>query len=321
MTKEQKQQENKKPMIRSTSHHDKIFKRFFSIPAFARELILLMFSKKELSCFDLSGLRVEKDSWINKIADLVLSLPFKDHPDKRFAIFIILEHKSKYDPLMWIQLFFYQAGLYDHTRKQGWPLMPIVPAVFYHGREPWKRPTGFQEGIWGNILKKFCNIAPFVINYQIKLLSTHDLRLKRAVKDKNLKSRAILNLMGKIWELKDSPEELKKAVALFGELSGEREDFVLYVLDYLESMKVVTVEGWRELEKELVLEGTFKKGGFMDIREEIRQKGRMEGRMEGRTERDREVISNMLKKSADMAFISEVTGLSIEEIKKLKNGS
>ncbi len=327
MTKESQQnteQNNDKRLIKATNHHDKIFKRFFSIPAFAKELVCLMFSKMELIKFDLSRLRVEKDSWINKMADLVLSLPFKDHPDKRFMLFILLEHKSQYDPLMWIQLFFYQAGLYDHTRKQGWPFMPIVPAVFYHGREPWKGPTDFQEGLWGNILKKFGNLTHFMINYNIKLLSTHDPEVRRAMEDKSLKSRAVLNLMGKIWDLRDSPEELKKTVALFGELSGEREDFILHVLDYLESMKVVTVKSWQELEKELVLEGTFKKGGFMDIREEIRQKGRLEGRQEGMQQgmqqKQQQVVLNMLKKQLDFSLISAVTGLPVEEIKKLKNG-
>ena len=317
---QQKQQENKKQLIRSTNHHDKIFKRFFSIPVFAKELILLMFSKKELSCFDLTKLRVEKDTWANKLADLVYSLPLNGHPDKRFVIFIILEHKSKYDPLIWSQLLLYQAGLHDHISKTGWP-MPIILGVFYHGKEPWKWPLSFQEGLWGNILKKLGILAQFMIDYKIKLLSTHDLRLKRAMKDKSLKSRAILNLMSKIWELKDSPEDLKKAVALFGELSGEREDVILYVLDYLESMKVVTAEGWREMEKELVLEGTFKKGGFMDIREEIRQKGRMEGRQEGRREGRQEVALNFLSAGLDLETVSKCTGLSEEEIKKLKNGS
>ena len=160
-----------------------------------------------------------------------------------------------------------------------------------------------------------------MVNYKIKLLSTHDELLQQAMGDKSFKSRAILNLMGKIWELEDSPEELKKAVALFGELSGENEDFILYVLDYLESMKVVTNKSWRDLEKELVLEGTFKKGGFMDIREEIKERGRLEGRQEGWQKGQQEIVSNMLKKSADIAFISEMTGLSVDAIKKLKNGS
>ena len=47
------------------------------------------------------------------------------------------------------------------------------------------------------------------------------------------------------------------------------------------------------------------------------QKGMEKGMEKGR----RSVALNMLKKQADMAFISEVTGLSVEEIKKLKNGS
>ena len=98
-------------------------------------------------------------------------------------------------------------------------------------------------------------------------------------------------------------------------------------------MKVVTAKSWRDLEKELVLEGTFKKGGFMDIREEIKEKGRLEGWQKGQQEGwqkgqqegwqkgQQEIVSNMLKKSADIAFISEMTGLSVDAIKKLKNGS
>ena len=55
--------------------------------------------------------------------------------------------------------------------------------------------------------------------------------------------------------------------------------------------------------------------------EKGRVEGRQEGRQEGRTEGMQAVALKMLKKSADVAFISEVTSLSEEEIKKLKNGS
>ena len=309
------EQSNK--FIRSTDHHDKLFKRFFSIPAFAKELLLLMFSPAELKGLDLSQIKVEKDSWINKMADLVLSLPFKNHPDKRFTLFIILEHKSTYDPLLWTQLFFYQASLYEHTRKKGLPLMPIMPGVFYHGKEPWQGPLNFQKGVWGSILKAFGNMAQFVIDYKIKLLSTHDLKLKRAMSNKSFKSHAVLNLMAKVWDLKASPEGLKEVVSLFGELADEREDFILYVLEYLESMKLVTADSWRSLEKQLTLEGTFKKGGFMDIREEIKERARMEGMQQER----QQVVLNMLKEEVDMNFICKVTGLSQQEINKLKNGS
>ena len=70
---------------------------------------------------------------------------------------------------------------------------------------------------------------------------------------------------------------------------------------------------WKEAEELMIEEGILIKGGVMDIREFIKEQGRWEGRQQ--------LILNMLKKKVDIAFISEVTGLSEKEIKKLKNGS
>ena len=54
----------------------------------------------------------------------------------------------------------------------------------------------------------------------------------------------------------------------------------------------------------------------------IKEKGRWEGMQEGiqagRQEERQAVIANMLEKKTDIAFISEVTGLSEDEIKKMK---
>ena len=51
------------------------------------------------------------------------------------------------------------------------------------------------------------------------------------------------------------------------------------------------------------------------------QKGHEEGMQKGMKKGMQQVALNTLKKQADMAFISEVTGLSAVEIKKLKSGS
>ena len=50
------------------------------------------------------------------------------------------------------------------------------------------------------------------------------------------------------------------------------------------------------------------------------QKGRQEGLQKGRQEGQQAVILNMLKEKLDLSVISKVTGLSEEEINKLKNG-
>ncbi|MDE0517943.1 MAG: hypothetical protein OXH36_00085 [Bdellovibrionales bacterium] len=64
---------------------------------------------------------------------------------------------------------------------------------------------------------------------------------------------------------------------------------------------------------------------MQDVREIIKEKGRWEGEREGikkgRQEERQQVVLNMLKKKLNISVISEVTGLSEKEIKKLKNGA
>ncbi len=83
----------------------------------------------------------------------------------------------------------------------------------------------------------------------------------------------------------------------------------------------LSFELWDKLEKEAIEKALLKKGGYMDIKEEIRLEGRWEGRQEGRQEGREEVIRNMLREKVDLAVIAKVTGLPVREIKKLKNGS
>ena len=59
--------------------------------------------------------------------------------------------------------------------------------------------------------------------------------------------------------------------------------------------------------------------GFRDVEQEIRMEGVQQGMQQGWQERNYEVVSNMLKKNTDVDFISEVTGMPVKEIKKLKN--
>ena len=54
---------------------------------------------------------------------------------------------------------------------------------------------------------------------------------------------------------------------------------------------------------------------------EIREQGRIEGRTEGRQENQRSTALAMLQRTAlDEATIAELTGLSVEEVRALRNG-
>ena len=62
----------------------------------------------------------------------------------------------------------------------------------------------------------------------------------------------------------------------------------------------------------------------MDIKEHIKEEGRQEGIRQGMQQgmqaKGREIVLNMLKEKADLAFISKVTGLSVKKLKQFKNG-
>ena len=84
-----------------------------------------------------------------------------------------------------------------------------------------------------------------------------------------------------------------------------------WVRDQVTDIKYAIQKGMKEGMKEGMEKG-MEKG---------RQEGHAEGMEKGMEKGMRSVALNMLKKQADMAFISEVTGLSVEEINKLKNSS
>ena len=63
--------------------HDTFFKLFFSNTKLAKELLKLIFSKKELIAYNLNKLKIEKDTFEGKRADLIFSLPFKKSPRNR----------------------------------------------------------------------------------------------------------------------------------------------------------------------------------------------------------------------------------------------
>ena len=327
----QKQQKGKKSKaFKQVSHHDMLFKQGFSDPSFARELLTLVFSKKELSVFNLKSLKPEKDTFQDLKADLVFSVLFKNHSHKQVKIAILLEHKSKYSYKVFEQLLKYQAVITSKSLEETGCAWPIIPIVFYHGKKPWKWAKNFQKGLMGEFLEEIpIFLQKVMLNYSIKVIDIHDKKVAQAIRSKAFKSRGFLSLLKRAWDLKADEKELKKLIRLFDNCKGK--DLGLVIGNYV--WKVVpnmTKELWQRIEQQAVKWGIFPKGGYMNIREYIKEEGRWEGMQEGeqkgmlagelkgRQENMRQVIANMFRKNVDIPFIAEVTGLSEKELKKLQ---
>ena len=180
-----------------------------------------------------------------------------------------------------------------------------------------------------------------MLEYRVRLIDLQDQgRMRGVFKGSGFeRTQAALYLMHRAWGLKEKkgPERRKILSALLPMLKGlsgeggkqkKREDLLLSVVEYMRSLGV-SGSLWEELEREALDRGFLNKGGVMNIREYIKQQGQQEGwqkglkqgQQEGWQKGQQELILKMLKEKADLAFISRVTGLPKQEIKKLKNGS
>ena len=322
--------------------HDSFFKDAFSDLKRAKKLVEFILSKKELQSYDISQLRIEKNTFKDGLqADLILSLPFKDDSSKILRLVIILEHKSQYDKGLFNQLLKYQILIQEWFLKQTGRAQLVIPVLFYHGKQNINWSKSLQE----EYFKAFFDKIPIetrkdMLNFNMRVINTKDPKVRRFFKSKGSECWGFIRLLDEIWDIKNPDTEKVREIIkdYFGELlkkatKRESREVTLRVIKYLQSAGGLRKEVWKKAEEQLKMEGILKEGGYMNMldhikeegrwkgRKEGRQEGRQEGRKEGRQERDQEVILNMLKEKADISFISKVTGLPEKEIKKLKNGA
>ena len=315
-----------------TFSHDSFFKLFYSDPKLAQELFQLVFSKAELKAYDLKKLKVEKDTFEDKRADLVYSVPLKSYPKFKLKIFILLEHKSYYDKNLFNQLLEYQVLIRQHSIQHLGRPMPVIPVLFYHGKQSMKWKKFLQEEDFEVYFPKIpMETRKIMLNYGLKIIDTQDPKIQKTFKDRNFKSRGVIKLLSEIWSIKKPvPSKVKEVFIGFEDIlknlkAKKKKNTGLRILEYLIDNTDIDSKTWEEAEKLIIKEGILIKGGVMDImdvREIIKEKGRYEGRKEGRHEGRKEgrheIILNMLKNKVDIALISKVTSLSKKEINKLK---
>ena len=224
----------------------------------------------------------------------------------------------------------YQAGIYAKTRD------PVIPVFIDQSpNKVWRGPKDFQgflKNFDGELKRFFRNN---VINFGPRTLHIQSVDVKKEAKD--LTTRPILHILKQIWNLDESKvRELFTISKGLGE--QDREALVLRAVDYIRRFDPyfnwnVTIEMEQTIfgkEGKLMaplLQSSLEEAreeGRKEVREEARKgilQGKQEGMQQGMQQERHQVVSNMLKNHLDTALICKITGLSEEEIKKLKNGS
>ncbi len=310
--------------------HDHLFKEVYSKPRHCVDILKLVLSKKEMALFDWNTLKTEATTFIDKSAsekrmDLLVSALLKDSR-KPAKVLFLMEHKSQQDPELLRKFLIYQAGIYKDVKD---PVLPVF--INQSPNKKWKGPVdfhGFLNNFQG-ILKK--HFKENVLNFRPRVLNIQALDIH---KTKGLTTRPILYILKNIWNLNE--KKLRELFTISRGLSQkEREALIMLAVDYVRRYdQSFTWNIIQEIESKTVGKGErimtpLLQSSLDEAREEGMRKGRLAGKKEGLEkgmsagmEKGMQAVAlNMLKKKTDLSFISEITGLSAEEIKKLKKSS
>ena len=125
---------------------DRFFKSAMSDPEVVKRYIQ-HFYPEIAQIADFESLRLENNSSIRPNlkqfeADVIYRCRFKGEEEARFYFCLLFEHKSKPDKHVAVQVGLYIMELLSSmVKKRGRQLEPVLPLVFYNGKEKWVPQT------------------------------------------------------------------------------------------------------------------------------------------------------------------------------------
>ncbi len=130
--------------------HDDLFRRTFSDPDRARDLIRNSLPEEVAVRIDLKTLVVEDATFVDEelkdsAADLLIRTRIRGGGPA--YVYILFEHKSAADRGVHLQLLSYMVRIWQRHRahERGGLLPPVIPVVVHHGKRPWRGPLRFRD--------------------------------------------------------------------------------------------------------------------------------------------------------------------------------
>ncbi|MEO1785113.1 Rpn family recombination-promoting nuclease/putative transposase, partial [Thermodesulfobium sp. 4217-1] len=196
--------------------HDKFFKMVFSNELDTRTFIDKFFPKDIREHIDLDSVKLIDNEKLTKgykkyQLDLSFDCKFKEKESKFYLIF---EHKSALDKFVLLQILSYMTVTWETNLKQNKDLIPIIPVIFYQGKEKWNIPEEFSDQF--KSIKSDKDLS-FLFEYlpKFKHILFDTKNLSNSMIEEGLREN--ISLFFKLAALKyykDSFEELKKIFAL-----------------------------------------------------------------------------------------------------------
>ena len=327
------------------------YKKLFSNKTIFRQLLETFVKADWVSELDFDSSETLDKSFISDHyketeSDLVYKVKIRD---REAYIFILIEFQSSVNRFMALRILNYVTNFYmDYveSNKGVRKLPPVFPILLYNGDARWTAPTRFEE-----LIDADEPLKGFTLKFEYFKLAENEFDKEELLKIKNIVSTLFLAesfydvdlLVEEILELFEKESD-KIAVSLFlnwfkqlfehGRIDESDYNFIeKKIYSGEREVKTMLITALKKERERLYLQG--KKEGRIEGerkgRIEGERKGRIEGEKKGRIEGERkgekkgeikgkiEVAKNLISFGMNISEISELTGISEEELKKLKS--
>lgn len=239
------------------------------------------------------------------LADVVFNCQISGGDQDAF-VSILIEHKSYKDPLVAVQLLSYLAKAYQQQAKNNRQLTPVIPLLFYHGKDAWQ----YQSLI--DLFRKLPSELKDVIpNFRTSFidLSTTDERKLIDIQNAFLTSALLLQKYSK------HPEQLIQKIDLILGNFNNYTHKLLWESLTIYFFNLVDV-GTKQFETLLLEVPIHSKEKVMSLYDNIInkgiEKGRVEGKVEGIEEGRVEGIEEGIEKAKkDTVVKGYISGISV----------
>lgn len=282
--------------------HDSGYKYIFSHKGFIKQLLQSFVPMDWVNEIDFKNMEHVNASFIrknfkNKESDIIYKLNYKDKP---FYLYLLIEFQSTVDKSMPLRILSYVIDFYENLlRKEKLSELPeVFPILIYNGNEKWTVPDNIINMI-SSYTKEIKEYLPSLKYYKIIINEFSKDSLARMMTSlagiflaENLKDESELEKYHKILAeilVKEVDIELREALVNWFCRLADNES-----IKPIKDISLITLEEAKTM--------------FATTIEKIKKSERKEGKIE--------TAIKMYKKGYDLETISDITELSITELKK-----
>ena len=256
------------------------------------------------------------EEFINRESDIIYKINFKG---EEIFIYLLIEFQSSVDRFMALRILRYITEFYDYLvySKKFKKLPPVFPVLLYNGEKKWKAPVEFS-----NLVDKTIPDV-YIPTFRYYKIAENEFSKEDLLGIKNILSAVFYLENSDISEISG---EIKNIIKLIEkERPEEIRLFRKWIKNFFYGNDEISDEiqnGIKEIEEvKDMLSTSLKKRDKMQFQQGVQQgheKGIQEGIQKGIQKKAADTAKALLKENMSANKISEITGLSLEEIKKLK---